>query len=94
MRRGEANPFYGKKHTPEVIESFRQRARLTNARRHYDISQRSLKAFSDTEAAYLGLDHASPGSPGRLRLQHQPSADGLDGHQDRPTVQNAEKAWF
>lgn len=53
MRRGERNPFYGRKHTPET------RARLNSILRQYDgqrrlkINRRALKNFSEIDAAYL-----------------------------------------
>lgn len=53
MRKGEKNPFFGKKHKPEVIEAMRQRAKVLNAKRQYDLQPVSIKDVSETKWAYI-----------------------------------------
>lgn len=54
MRRGSNNPFYGKKHTPEVLEGMRNRARALNANRTYAVQpQRLITPTSDAIRGYL-----------------------------------------
>lgn len=53
MRRGELNPFYGKKHTPEFRAAQSARTRAYNAERKYQPSPQQIVAPTDHVAAYL-----------------------------------------
>lgn len=55
MRRGENNPFFGKKHSPETIAAMRARALLMqyNSRRTYALQPITIKELSSNEWAYV-----------------------------------------
>lgn len=53
MRRGKLNPFYGHKHSPEVVEAMRQRTIRFNANRTYDIQPRTIQIPSGFSLGYL-----------------------------------------
>ena len=53
MRKGEKNPFYGKKHTREVVEAMRARTVAFNKNRTYDIQPITIKIPSPEKLAYI-----------------------------------------
>lgn len=53
LRRGEKNPFFGRKHSDEFKARLAERTKLLNAKRQYEIQPRSIRELSDTDAAYL-----------------------------------------
>jgi hypothetical protein len=53
MRRGDRNPFFGRKHTPETKAKMALWNRTHNVRRQYDLEPPRLKRLSVTERAYL-----------------------------------------
>jgi len=53
MRKGAANPFFGKKHTPETRAKLASHLRSCSTNRTYDISPLSLMIPRDNDLAYL-----------------------------------------
>jgi len=53
MRRGERNPFYGKKHSPEFIEQARRRMQGLNAARQYEAAPQKVRVPTGNDLAYL-----------------------------------------
>ena len=53
MRKGERNPFYGKKHTPETLKKLSEATTRFNKNRTYDIEPMKLKIFDEIVCAYV-----------------------------------------
>lgn len=53
MRRGERNPMFGRKHTPEALALIGAGARVTNARRQYVPVPQRIVIPDETTLAYI-----------------------------------------
>lgn len=53
MRKGSANPFFGKKHRPDVIEAMRARAVAQHETRQYDIQPITIRNPTADQCAYI-----------------------------------------
>jgi hypothetical protein len=69
--RGSANPSYGHKHKPEVIERMRQQIRAQNATRQYDLSPCRLRLADEDKCAYVAGLIDGEGSITRHRSRPQ-----------------------
>lgn len=53
MRRGDRNPFYGKKHTPEALAKMANARRLRDGKGRVTLDQRNLRDANDIVWSYV-----------------------------------------
>ena len=53
MRRGEKNPFYGRKHTPETRRRLAEILRINAGKRTYELAAPKIRVPSGDDLAYL-----------------------------------------
>lgn len=65
MRRGERNPFFGRKHTPETRAKMAAKTRELNGSRQYAVSPQSVKLPTGQDLGYLAGLIDGEGSMGK-----------------------------